>query len=131
MSYLMAGQQSELERLRIQSRVWEPAGEWLLYRLGDGRKLRALDVGCGAMGWLRILSRWVGADGEVVGTDVDDQMLQAAKELCSEESFSNVRIIRDDFFASSLPESSFDLVHLRFQVPLSGEEQSRSRSPAG
>jgi SAM-dependent methyltransferase len=125
MSYLMAGQQSELERLRLQSRVWEPAGEWLLSRIGDGRKLRALDVGCGAMGWLRVLSRWVGADGEVVGTDVDDQMLQAAKELCSEESLSNVSIVRDDFFASSLPESSFDLVHLRFEVaPLGrGTEQ--------
>jgi hypothetical protein len=36
MSYLMAGQQSELERLHLQSRVWEPAGEWLLSRLGDG-----------------------------------------------------------------------------------------------
>ena len=29
MSYLMAGQLSEIERLRLQSRVWEPAGERL------------------------------------------------------------------------------------------------------
>jgi hypothetical protein len=29
MSYLMAGQISELERLRLQSRVWEPAMGWL------------------------------------------------------------------------------------------------------
>ena len=32
MAYLMAGQHSELERLRLQSRVWEPAGEELLAR---------------------------------------------------------------------------------------------------
>lgn len=55
MSYLMAGQLSELERLRLQSRVWEPAGEILLARIGDGQGLHALEVGCGAMGWLRIL----------------------------------------------------------------------------
>jgi hypothetical protein len=38
MSYLIAGQESELQRLRLQSRVWEPASERLLSRLGGGRK---------------------------------------------------------------------------------------------
>lgn len=28
--YLMVGQQSELERLQLRSRVWEPAGQALL-----------------------------------------------------------------------------------------------------
>ena len=51
-----------------------------------------------------------------MGSDVDDQMLEAANGLCAEESLSNVSIVRDDFFASSLPEAAFDLVHLRFQV---------------
>ncbi|MGI8828057.1 MAG: hypothetical protein ACR2JC_20990 [Chloroflexota bacterium] len=59
MPYMMAGQLSELERLRLQSRVWEPVGDQLLARLGDGQGYRVLEVGCGAMGWLRILSRWV------------------------------------------------------------------------
>ena len=58
--YLMAGQLSELERLQLQSRVWEPAGRALLERLGAGTGLRALDVGCGCFGWLRLLSTWVG-----------------------------------------------------------------------
>jgi hypothetical protein len=31
------------------------------------------------MGWLRLLSRWVGETGEVVGTDVDDRLLVAAR----------------------------------------------------
>ena len=55
-NYLLANQPSELERLRLQSRVWEPTGRQLLSKLGDGSGGRALDVGCGAMGWLRILS---------------------------------------------------------------------------
>jgi ubiquinone/menaquinone biosynthesis C-methylase UbiE len=125
MAYLMAGEQTELERLRLQSQVWEPAGERLLARLGDGHGLRALEVGCGAMGWLRILSRWVGATGEVIGTDVQEQMVSTAHALLSEESLANVTLVKDDFFSSSLPEASFDLVHLRFQLaPLGrGPEQ--------
>lgn len=113
MSYIMAGQASELERLRLQSRVFEPAGERLLARLGSGKDYRAVDLGCGAMGWLRILSRWA---TEVVGTDIDNRMLAAATALCEEESLSNVQIVRDDIFASALQERSFDLVHLRFQI---------------
>jgi ubiquinone/menaquinone biosynthesis C-methylase UbiE len=112
----MAGQQSELERLRLQSRVWEPAGEELLIRLGNGHGLAALEVGCGAMGWMRILSRWVGAEARVTATDVDEKMLAAAEALRGEESLANVHVLRDDFFASALPPASFDLVHLRFQL---------------
>ena len=124
MGYLLAGQPSELERLRLQSRVWEPAGERLLARLGSGAGFRVLDVGCGAMGWLRILSRWSGA-GEVVGTDIDQTMLAAARELCAEEALANVTVVHDDFFASSLPAATFDLVHLRFQIAPLGRAQEQ------
>jgi hypothetical protein len=44
--YLLAGQASELERLQLQSRVWEPSGRQLLEEVGDGGGARALDVGC-------------------------------------------------------------------------------------
>jgi hypothetical protein len=60
--YLLAGQPSELERLQLQSRVWEPSGRRLLEAIGPGRD-RALDVACGVLGWLRLLSRWVGPNG--------------------------------------------------------------------
>ena len=115
--YLLAGQESELERLSLQSRVWEPAGERLLARLGDGSGLRALDVGCGVLGWLRLLSEWA---GEVVGTDVDEASLAHARAL----GLPNVQIVRDDLFASELEPASFDLVHARFQLaPLGRAEQ--------
>jgi SAM-dependent methyltransferase len=116
MAYLMAEQPSEIERLRFQSRVWEPAGQRLLDQLGDGRGYRALEIGCGPMGWLPILSRWVGAEGEVVGIDVDDRMLGAARDLCVEAALANTTVAQDDVFASALPNARFDLVHLRFQL---------------
>ena len=123
-TYLMAGQSSELERLRLQSRVWEPAGRALLAKIPAPPNASALDVGCGAMGWLGVLSDWVG-EGRVTGTDIDEKLLQAARDFVDVEKLRNVEVRRDDLFRSALPEGSFDLLHARFQIaPLGrGPEQ--------
>jgi ubiquinone/menaquinone biosynthesis C-methylase UbiE len=115
-AYLLAGQPSELERLQLQSRVWEPSGRRLLDEIGEGRGARVVDIGCGAIGWLRLLSAWVGPDGEVVGTDIDDALLDAARQFVEMEGLGNVVLVKDDLFASQLESSSFDLVHARFQI---------------
>jgi SAM-dependent methyltransferase len=123
--YLLADQPSELERLQLQSRVWEPSGRQLLAKLGDGSGRRALDVGCGALGWLRILSEWVGPSGQVIGGDVDERLLDAARSFLEEERIANVELVVDDLFDSELEPESFDLVHARFVIaPLGrGREQ--------
>ena len=115
-TYLLAGQASELERLQLQSRVWEPSGRRLLAEIGDGRGGRAVDIGCGVMGWLGLLSEWVGQDGEVVGTDIDDAMLCAAEQFVADEGLGNVLLRNDDLFATRLEPASFDLVHARFEL---------------
>lgn len=115
-AYLLEGELSELERLQLQSRIWEPAGRRVLDEIGDGRGNRVVDVGCGAMGWLRLLSDWVGPDGQVVGTDIQDEMLEAAAQLVADEQLSNVTLVNDDLFASELEPDSFDLVHARFEI---------------
>jgi SAM-dependent methyltransferase len=126
--YLLADQPSELERLQLQSRVWEPSGRQLLARLGDGSGLRALDVGCGALGWLRILSEWVGPSGQVVGADIDKRLLDAARSFVEAEGIANVELAVDDLFDSKLEPESFDLVHARYLIaPLGrGREQVTS-----
>jgi SAM-dependent methyltransferase len=127
-NYLLAEQPSELERLRLQSLVWEPTGRELLSKVGAGSGGRALDVGCGAMGWLRILGEWVGPSGQVVGADVDTSMLQAARAFLEEEEIGNVELVVDDLFESKLEPQSFDLVHARYLIaPLGrGREQVAS-----
>lgn len=124
-TYLLAGQVSELERLQLQSRVWEPSGRRLLAEIGDGRGARAVDIGCGVLGWLRLLSQWAGPEGAVVGTDIDEAMLTAAARFVAEEGLGNVVLAHDDVFATRLEPASFDLVHARFVLtPLGrGHEQ--------
>jgi SAM-dependent methyltransferase len=114
--YLLAGQRSELERLQLQAQVWEPAGARLLDEIGAGTGLRAVDIGCGAMGWLRLLSQWVGRSGQVIGTDIDDTLLAAARSWAGELGLSNVELVDDDLFDSRLEPGSFDLVHARFEL---------------
>jgi hypothetical protein len=50
-------------------------------------------------------------DGEVVGTDIDDAMLAAAKWFLADEGLSNVVLKNDDLFATRLEPASFNLVH--------------------
>jgi SAM-dependent methyltransferase len=114
--YLLAGQVSELERLRLQSRVWEAAGRRLLAEIGDGRGGRAVDVGCGVLGWLRLLGEWVGPDGAVLGTDIDGAMLAEAERFVADEGLGNVTLVKDDLFATRLEPESFDLVHARYEI---------------
>lgn len=121
-SYLLSGQASELERLQLQSRVWEPAGRELLALLRAPRHARAVDVGCGVMGWLRNLAGWVGPDGHVVGTDIDDKMLAMAREFIATERLENAAVVRDDLFDTRLEPASFDLVHARFQIAPLGRQ---------
>ena len=110
----------ELERLRVQSEVWEPAGRAVLERFGTGAGRTALDVGCGALGWLRILSD---AGWKTTGTDLDPRLLEGAAS-----AGLPVELIQDDIFDSRLPADAFDLVHARFQLAPLGrvEEQLRA-----
>jgi ubiquinone/menaquinone biosynthesis C-methylase UbiE len=114
-SYLLSRRDAEHDRLRLQSRVWEPAGRALTADLDLPLGARVLDVGCGALGWLRVLAERV-PDGVVVGTDVDPDLLAVAGEACDRAGYDHVRLVEDDLFHSSLPAGMFDLVHARFQL---------------
>ena len=109
--------------LHMQALQWEPAGRELLAELGDGTGLRVADMGCGPLGWLRLLSRWVRPSGEVVGTEVADAVAEQARLTVRSEGLANVTVVVDDVFHSMLPERSFDLVHARFMLGAVGQPE--------
>ncbi len=86
----------------------------MLDRIGVEPGWSCLDVGCGAMGILEPLSERVGPSGRVLGIDLDETQLKAAREFVRERQLANVSIERRDAYNTGLPCASFDLVHVRF-----------------
>ncbi|MDQ2764174.1 MAG: class I SAM-dependent methyltransferase [Pseudomonadota bacterium] len=103
-----------MQRLRLQAQVWEPAATEFLASLDIAPGWKALDLGCGAMGILRPLSRSVGDAGTVVGLDSDPVQLAAARSFVNDVALGNVSIMEGDAFHTGLPAAHFDLVHVRF-----------------
>jgi SAM-dependent methyltransferase len=112
--YILSNSASELERLRLQARIWEPETEAWLNQFGVMTGWRCLDLGCGAMGILGPLAKRAGPSGQVIGVDVDAMQLRGARAFVTDNNLANVEIIGADAYASSLPDNSFDLAHVRF-----------------
>lgn len=125
--YLLAGGVAELERLRLQARVWEPEAEIMLDHIGVARGWRCIDLGCGAMGVLGPLSRRVGPEGRVVGVDLDAKQLAAARAYISQTGLNNVDVLELDAYNTGFPRESFDLVHVRFLFAPSGHDAALLR----
>jgi ubiquinone/menaquinone biosynthesis C-methylase UbiE len=113
-NYLLAGGSAELERLTLQARVLQPEAEIMLDKIGIRAGASCIDLGCGALGIIEPLSRRAGSNGRVVGVDLDDRQLAAARHMVSKNGLENVEILERDAYHTGLPDQSFDLVHVRF-----------------
>ena len=101
----------------------EPLSDRALAKMEPLAGARALDVACGAGGLLRAISKRVGDRGEVIGSDLNETMIAEARAIAAEEGLGNVRVVKDDLFASELAPASFDLVHARFvRAPLGRDD---------
>jgi ubiquinone/menaquinone biosynthesis C-methylase UbiE len=126
-NYLLAGGDAELERLQLQSRVWEPEAEMMLDHLGGIAGWQCLDLGCGAMGILGPLSRRVGLAGRVIGVDLDARQLAAARAYMQDAGLHNVEIVEQDAYHTTFPREFFDLVHVRFVFAPVGRDEDLVR----
>jgi len=137
--YLLSNTASELERLRLQARVWELEAETWLDLLGPMPGWRCLDLGFGTLGLLGPLARRVGPGGRVVGIDRDPQQLRGARDFVAGEGLANVEILEADPYdcGTALPDGTFDLVHTRFLFAPAGrnarllDEMWRLTRPGG
>jgi SAM-dependent methyltransferase len=122
--YLMGAGSSELDRMLYQGEMFRPEAERLLATCGPGPGERAVDVCCGPLGIMDLLSERVGPTGEVVGLDVQPEMLDLARRLVAERGLDNVRLVEGDAAHSGEQAGGFDFVHTRLvlmNVPHSAE----------
>ncbi|MBS4001873.1 MAG: methyltransferase domain-containing protein [Afipia sp.] len=75
---------------------------------------RVLDVGCGAGASSLALAACVGAEGQVLGLDISEPLIDRARALAPNEAPVLFRVA--DASSAELPESAFDLLFSRFGV---------------
>jgi SAM-dependent methyltransferase len=112
-AYPLGATTIEQHRLVSQAARYEPHASWLLDRIGIRPGWRALDIGCGPIGILDLLSERVGAFGQVVGLEREPRFAAMAREEVAARALANTEIIEADALDHRLEEGSFDLVHER------------------
>lgn len=113
LAYPLGGTKTELDRLLAQAKSYEPQANWLLDQIGIRSGARVLDVGCGPIGILNLLSERVGPQGSVVGIEREARFVEMAQAEIARRKLLNVEILEGDVLATGLPKESFDLVHER------------------
>jgi SAM-dependent methyltransferase len=104
---------TEQQRLLQQIELYVPEASWMLDHLKIRPGSRAIDLGCGPLGILDLLSERVGARGEVVGLEWESNFVEMAKELLAARKLENIRVMVGDATATGFPEHSFQFVHER------------------
>lgn len=77
--YVIRGGLEGRERLRILARVMRPTTRGLLERVGVGRGMACLDVGCGGGDVSFEIARLVAPGGRIVGIDLDGTKIELAR----------------------------------------------------
>lgn len=111
--YPLGGTQTERDRLLAQARQYEPAANAFLDRLSIKPGSCAIDIGCGPIGILDLLSQRVGPSGTVVGLEREARFVEMARAEVARRGLTNVTIVQADGIETGLEKGSFDLVHER------------------
>jgi SAM-dependent methyltransferase len=128
---------TEQQRLLKQIELYVPEATWLLDRLELAPGSHAIDLGCGPLGILDLLSKRVGARGAVIGIEWEPRFVDMAKTLLRERGIVNVSVSAGDAAATGLPDASFRFVHERLLLIVVAEpekivaEMARLAEPGG
>jgi ubiquinone/menaquinone biosynthesis C-methylase UbiE len=112
-AYAIRGGREGKERLNLLARVMLPTTLQLLNAVGINRGMKCLDVGCGGGHVTLLMARLVGPEGQVVGTDMDGEVIALAREDGIAAKLDNVEFRRADA-AMCQAIGEHDLVYARF-----------------
>jgi SAM-dependent methyltransferase len=112
-SYPLGGTSTERDRLLNQAAQYEPAANWLLDQIGVQPGWSTVDIGCGPIGILNLLSQRVGPHGKVVGLERESRFVEMARAEITRRGLENVTMVQADGLDTGLEKGSFDFVHER------------------
>lgn len=93
-----------------------PLTEALMERAGVRPGEAVIDVGCGAGTTTLQLAAAVGAHGSVLGIDISEPLLAAARRRCLAGGLTNIRLVRADAQTHRFERACHDRVVSRFGV---------------
>jgi SAM-dependent methyltransferase len=111
--YVLGSGGTERQRLVRQARVFAAEASWLLDQVGAKPGWRAVDVGCGPIGIMDLLSDRVGTAGETVGVDNEARMIAMARDVAAELDLTNLTLVEAEATGTGLEHASFDFAHAR------------------
>jgi SAM-dependent methyltransferase len=111
--YVLGGTLTEQQRLIAQARAREAYARSMLDQIAIEPGDRALDVGCGPIGIMDLLSERVGSGGAVVGVEREPRFVEMAQAEITQRGLRNVQVINADALRTGLEKNSFDVVHER------------------
>jgi ubiquinone/menaquinone biosynthesis C-methylase UbiE len=111
--YALGDTAGESARLERQADELRPEAVELLGRIGLRPGESAIDLGCGPVGVLDVLSSGVGPGGRVVGLDANPAHVEMARSFVRRRGLANVEVVQADARHTGLAADSFDVVHAR------------------
>ena len=106
-TYTMGRSKEETERLIQQSGLYEDITGRLLRDAGLFTGMKVLDIGSGAGDVAFAAAELVGGEGEVVGVDMNPEILETARTRAQAAGLANVQFVADDVQTLDLP-NDFD-----------------------
>jgi SAM-dependent methyltransferase len=104
-----------VEAQQMLDRTLQPFEDLLVAEVAASAARRVLDVGCGTGSTTRAAARSLGAGSAVVGIDISEQMIDAARMLAGQEG-SHATFVCDDAQKHAFGAQQFDLIISRFGV---------------
>ena len=111
--YVIRGGAQGRERLRLLSTVMGAHSRALLEAAGVRRGDRCVDIGCGGGDVAFELAEIVGADGSVLGVDLDETKLDLARAEAAQRGQANITFEAGNVLEWT-PDGDFDVAYARF-----------------
>ncbi len=122
-TYTLGRTSHETNRLIEQSRIYGESTRRLCKRAGISKGMRVLEIGSGAGDVALMLAELVGPTGQIVGVDVNAEILDTARQRATDAGMQNVEFIASD--ARSLVFSEkFDAIAGRFVLMYMAEPRA-------
>ena len=107
--YALGRRDAETQRLILQHQIYGPLTRQFLVGAGVAAGMKVLEVGCGAGDVALLVAQLVGPQGQVVGVDMNAQILDTARHRVAAAGWSNVSLIHGELDGLE-PGDDFDAV---------------------